>query len=101
VKTAYQNLRQSAQRRGKEFTLTLEEFEKFAIETNYIIGKGITKKGLHVDRINEDEGYHIWNIQVMENSDNIKKYLDHHYNGSQMKFSFRKETQSVVSDVPF
>lgn len=74
MKAAFQNLRANAKRRGKEFSLTFDQFKKFAIETNYLAGKGRTSKSFHIDRINEDEGYHIDNIQILTNSENVKKY---------------------------
>ncbi len=40
VKYAYDTLRSNAKRRGHGFELTLEQFEKFAIATDYIINKG-------------------------------------------------------------
>lgn len=65
----------------KEFKLTFEEFKKFAIETNYIQGKGKNKTSYHIDRIDETKGYTIDNIQVLTNSENVKKY------NSYLKFS--------------
>lgn len=73
IKAAYIALRDNAKRRRKEFTLTLEQFEKFCIETEYIIKKGISKQSYTIDRIRDTEGYHIHNIQVLTNSDNVKK----------------------------
>lgn len=74
-KYAYKNLKTNAKRRGKEFSLTFEEFIEFAIKHNYIAGKGITKTGLHIDRIDNRKGYTIDNIQVLTNSENIRKYM--------------------------
>jgi len=75
IKYAYQTLKDNAKRRGKPFDLTLEQFEAFSIETKYIIGKGRTPTSLHIDRINEDGGYTMDNIQILDNSENIKKFL--------------------------
>ena len=75
IKAAFQNLRANAKRRGKEFILTFNEFEIWAIETEYIIGKGRSKHSFHIDRIDESKGYSIDNIQVLTNSENKKKYL--------------------------
>lgn len=74
IRMSYWTLKGNATRRGKEFKLTLEEFKKFCIETNYINKKGISKNAYHIDRINEDKGYTIDNIQLLTNSENVTKY---------------------------
>jgi heterodisulfide reductase subunit C len=74
IQSSFQNLKTNAKRRGKEFTLTFNEFKKFAIETNYIFGKGRSKTSFHIDRIDEILGYCITNIQILTNSENTKKY---------------------------
>ena len=74
VEASYQNLRSNARRRGKQFDITLEEFREFAIECNYITGKGRHKDGFHVDRIDPTKGYTKDNIQVLTNSENVKKH---------------------------
>lgn len=101
LKAAYHNLRGNAKHRGKEFSLTLEEFEEFAIRTNYIGQKGKSKFGYTIDRIDQNEGYHAWNIQVLTNSENVKKYFDYTYNNGQMEFSFRPATVQQLEGVPF
>jgi len=80
MKAAFQNLRANASRRGKDFSLTFEQFKNFAIATNYIAGKGRQRNSFHIDRIREDEGYHINNIQVLTNHENLKKYHHLKYN---------------------
>jgi len=42
-------------------------------------GKGITKTSFHVDRIDERRGYVPGNLQVLTNTENIKKYLQYSY----------------------
>lgn len=71
---SYGKLRCNARQRGKDFSLTLEEFKEFAVKCNYIDRCGRTYYGLHIDRIDENRGYHADNIQPMINSDNVKKY---------------------------
>ena len=73
-KYAYQVLKNNAKRRGKTFKLTFEQFLEFAIQTNYMDKKGRTFFGLHIDRIDEAVGYEISNIQVLTNTENIKKF---------------------------
>jgi hypothetical protein len=76
IKAAYQNLRNSAKRRGKVFDLTFEQFKEFAIKTDYIVNSGRKAESLHVDRIDENGPYSIDNIQVLPNSRNVKKYVE-------------------------
>ena len=73
VKYAYQCLKGNAKRRGHFFDLTLEEFREFCVASQYMVGKGITKNSYTIDRIVETKGYTKGNIQVLTNSDNLKK----------------------------
>ena len=75
MKAAYCNLKANAKRRGKEFSLTFEQFRDFAIKTDYHQKKGVEKESFHIDRIDEEKGYSIDNIQVLTNSQNVKKYV--------------------------
>ena len=70
---AYQTTKDNAKRRGKEFTLTLEQFKRFCRKTNYITGKGRTKTSYSIDRIENHKGYTINNIQILPLSENSKK----------------------------
>ena len=74
VKRAYFTLRCNALRRGKAFTLTLEDFTAFCNQCNYMAGKGITSTSLTVDRIDEERGYSADNIQCLTNAQNRKKF---------------------------
>lgn len=77
---AYNTFRNNARRRGKDFSITLEQFIEFAtVKTCYMDQRGNTKDGLHIDRIDETKGYHIDNIQVLKNTDNVKKYKNFRY----------------------
>lgn len=66
-------LRSNAMRRGKEFLLTLEEFEAFCLQTNYLELKGKQGKSASIDRIRPTEGYHKDNIQVLSLAENSSK----------------------------
>lgn len=70
VAYAFQTLKSNALRRGKEFTLTLEEFREFCKKTNYIDNKGKTKDSATIDRINPTKGYSLDNIQILTLSEN-------------------------------
>lgn len=82
IRYAYNVLRNNAKRRNKDFQLSFEEFSKFCIKTNYLAGKGIFKESYHIDRIDENKGYIIDNIQILTNTQNIKKYLTYTYGPS-------------------
>lgn len=70
---AYQTLKDNARRRGKEFSLTLEQFKRFCRKTDYISGKGKTKTSYSIDRIENDKGYTLKNIQILPLGENSKK----------------------------
>ena len=71
-------LRSNAKRRGKEFTLTFEQFKQFCKETDYINKKGRLAHKYSIDRIKSYLGYSIDNIQIMTVSENSTK-KDHEY----------------------
>src|SRR5271157_1933065 len=84
LKAAYQNLKWNAHRRGKEFKLTLAEFELFCYHTKLLTGRGKSKDSFTIDRIINSKGYYLGNIQVLSLSKNSKKgtkspieYLDY------------------------
>jgi hypothetical protein len=70
----YVNFKGNALRRKKEFTITLEQFRTWCVETGYIIKKGMRGKNCTIDRRENIHGYHIWNIQLLTNKANIAKY---------------------------
>lgn len=93
VKYSYSNLKSNAKRRGKEFTLTLEEFEKFAIETEYIWKKGKTGKSLSIDRKDNTKGYTLENIRAISLSENSKKFT------KQLNAYYDEEEGKVIASV--
>lgn len=84
---AYDTLKANCKRRKGAgwFELTFEEFSAFAIEMNYLVGKGITKTGFTIDRIDNEMGYFVGNIRIMTNSGNsrkARKVLNYEYDES-------------------
>ncbi len=69
-------LRHSARKRKLPFTLTVKEFEQFCLETGYLELRGKKADDLTIDRKDWDEGYHIWNIQVMTHAENSEQGAD-------------------------
>ncbi len=63
-------IRRGARRRKLPFSLTLAQFQQFCAETGYIELRGTQRDSLTIDRINHEEGYHIWNIKVATHIDN-------------------------------
>jgi hypothetical protein len=103
LRYAYMTLRDNSKRRGKFFDLTFEQFCAFAVETEYMLKKGIFQKSYHIDRIREEDGYTLDNIQVLTNEDNVKKYLRYHYDDYERRMEFSTETvkQLQTNDNPF
>lgn len=69
----YQTLKDNAKRRGKEFSITFEDFKKFAVKNKLLMGKGRTKDSYTIDRKDNDKGYSYDNIQVLSLSMNSSK----------------------------
>jgi hypothetical protein len=72
-KYAYFVLKNNAKRRRKVFSISFEYFLKFCKKHDYIQRRGITKQGLHIDRKEEHLGYIEGNLQVLTNTENVKK----------------------------
>lgn len=75
MRYAYDTLRANCKRRKGAgwFELTFEEFKQFAIETNYIAGKGRSKFSYTIDRKDNSMGYFIGNIEILSSSANSRK----------------------------
>jgi len=96
---AFGVLRRNAKRRGVVFGLTFEDFKKFCQKTGYMNGKGKSSEGFHIDRIDETKGYFKGNIQVLTNSENVKKYIA--YEHDEKKIRYRKKLELKEEDYPF
>lgn len=75
VRYAFNTLKANAKRRGLAFSLTIDQFREFCIKTKFIAGKGRSSDSYTIDRIYNNVGYHIDNIQVMKNGDNVRRYF--------------------------
>lgn len=69
----YQILRNNAKKRGKEFSITLDEFREFCIETGYMQLKGRMATSATIDRIDPTKGYEKGNIRILSNEANGRK----------------------------
>jgi DNA-directed RNA polymerase subunit M/transcription elongation factor TFIIS len=98
---SYRTLKSNAKRRGKAFSLTLAEFADFCYETSLLTTRGTKSTSFTVDRIRNEFGYHVGNIQRMTNSENIKKekVLNYDY---QTKTGFVRPREIInPEDYPF
>jgi hypothetical protein len=78
LKHAYQNIKDKAKKRGHEFGITWEEWQDWnKLYPEYMELKGTGPNDLTLDRKDENYGYFIWNIQVLPNAENKKKYVHH------------------------
>lgn len=73
LRYAFGNLRRRAKQRGKEFTLTFDQYKHFAESTDYHKLKGKSSLSLSVDRIDDRAGYEWWNIQAITLRENTRK----------------------------
>lgn len=76
MKAAYQTLKYNATRRNIYFDLTLQEFEEFAFDYQYMRGRGRSSRSYTVARIEEDEplpGYTRGNLRVLPKSINSSR----------------------------
>jgi len=112
VKAAFYDLRTNAKRREIFFDLTFEQFEKFCIETTYMVGKGKTANSYSVDRIEETKGYTEGNLQVLTLAENTKKENErrrqlklvcHWETGKRNEFSYQPlpTFENQFTDSPF
>jgi hypothetical protein len=69
----YNQFKNNAKKRAKEFTISLLEFRNFCERTGYIVSKGKRGRRATIDRRCNAHGYHIWNIQLLTLSANSSK----------------------------
>ena len=72
-------LRNNAKRRGKDFTLTFDEFRGFCNDTGYMEGKGKNADSLSIDRSKNHIGYTKENIRILTLSQNSSKRNNEDY----------------------
>lgn len=78
------NLRRRAKQRGIAFTLTLPQYTRFAIATDYASMKGKTSLSLSCDRMENGLGYHDWNIRAVTMQENSRKQFVPYFNGGKL-----------------
>jgi len=105
IRAAYLNLKNNAKRRGKEFLLTFEQFEKFAVNYTISYGKKRNKDTWSIDRIDPTKGYSIDNIQLLTLQKNSEKqWVDIRSFEFSDDYTFarvKQNRQPVYTDSPF
>lgn len=95
VKSLYIILRSNAKRRGKIFTLTLDEWIIFCAETNYHKLKGTGPEDMTVDCIKSWLGYSSGNIRMLTKRENSSKCKQ------DKKDKLKNYPQNIYPGVPF
>ena len=98
LRYSFGNLRRRAKRRGKDFSLTFEQYREFAVKTDYARLKGKSSLSLSIDRKNNSRGYHADNIQAMTIRDNCRKQFVPIF-ARQMENAAHKPTDEELSAV--
>lgn len=73
IRYAYKVLKNNAKRRKVGFSITIDEFIKFCDENNYMELKGVSASSYTIDRKKSEQGYTYDNMQILFNSQNVKK----------------------------
>lgn len=97
VRYAFQNLKNRAGQRGKEFTITLDEFRAWCIRENFTPGTGRASDSWSIDRDKNELGYTIDNIKKMRKGANTSKYFKNDYPKALANIA----SEEVVTDLPF
>lgn len=100
-RSAYLNLRANSKRRNIKFELTYEQFLEFGYKHKYFVGKGKTKDSYSIDRINNELGYIIDNIQILTISENSRKNKHLVYDYQNNYINVVKEYKSDIIEGPF
>lgn len=87
VRASWVTRKNNAKRRGKVYEITLEQFRAWCHKVNYFgLKRGRGADSYTVDRIREDEGYTVDNIQPLPNGQNVKKYVSYCYRSKTVQF---------------
>lgn len=73
VRYAFEVWRANCKRRGKSFNVTFDQFSAFNNDTGYTENSGRFAEDMSVDRMRNNEGYHIDNMQSLTISQNASK----------------------------
>lgn len=77
VGVRYNQWKQKAKQRGKEFNVTLAQFRDFCKNTGYILKPGKRGKNATIDRPENFRGYSMDNMQLLTGRQNVGKYYNY------------------------
>lgn len=95
LKAAFHSLRGHAKERGKDFSLTFEQFHTFCLNTDYMKMRGRTTLSLHIDRKNNDEGYHAGNVQAITLIENNRKQFVPYFANQQENINYEPTAEEI------
>lgn len=72
----YYNLKNSARKRSLKFNLTKEWFVKFVTNSPLLTIRGRSAEAFTIDRVDNDKGYVMGNLEIITKSANSKKYWE-------------------------
>lgn len=70
---AYHIVKESARKRGIDFSLTFKQFKEFDRQTGYVESKSQSAECLSIDRIKSDKGYEVGNIRAITWIENCRR----------------------------
>ena len=73
VLSRFNDFKGNAKKRNKSCSVTLVEFRQFCKDNNYIVKPGRRGQNATIDRIRNEEGYHIGNMQILTHKRNSSK----------------------------
>lgn len=97
MRDAWQHLKDNSKRRKIFNDLTFEQFEEFAVETDYLTGVGRTSLSYSVDRIIEELGYTAGNLQRLNVGDNTRKENERRRTVKMLQFDWQSRYARVVT----
>lgn len=77
VYARYNQMKCAATQRKISFLITIDQFRAFCNQTGYIVNKGYRGMVATIDRIDNNRGYSIDNIQIMSLRANVHKFHNH------------------------
>lgn len=93
---SFSNLRKRARQRGKDFSLTREQYVEFAIKTDYARLKGKSSLSLSINRKNNNEGYHLWNVEAITLSANSRKSFVPYFAAQQENTNYKPTAEELA-----
>lgn len=98
----YHRLKKNAIKRGVVFEITLAEFKQWCIEVDLVAAKKSAEKRFwSVDRIKNELGYVVGNLQLMPTTENAQKAWDEDYEEHPAKKTwFQKKVEPEPEPIP-